>query len=290
MLIKGTLMKGYSSFYYVYADGRVWESSLRGRFRVKKQDFIPGDSVVILPGTGDKATIEEVVERKNSLTRPYIANVDQAILVFACKTPDPDYNLLDRILVQVEEAGIDGVIIFTKSDLAANEVDPAINYYREAGYTVLCVSNKTGEGIESVRNIISKKITVLAGPSGSGKSSLINSLEPDRGQKTGTVSERIGRGKHTTRHVELIPVAGGLVADTPGFSSLFMPEIKKEELRNYFPEFEKYSNNCRFKSCMHDKEPVCGVKDALGRTEIMASRYEHYQQFLKEINERKNRY
>lgn len=290
MLVHGTLMKGYAGFYYVYADDRVWECSLRGRFRVKKQDFIPGDKVIILPGTGDKATIEKVLERRNLLVRPTIANVDQALLVFAEKTPDPDYNLLDRLLIQIGRSEIDGLLIFTKSDLLKDSRNEIADYYRRIGYQVLSVSNKTGQGIPGVAEYLQDRVSVLAGPSGVGKSSLLNSLEPGRMLKTGEVSDKIGRGRHTTRHVELISVAGGLVADTPGFSSLNLPEMKREELQDYFPEFDEYRGHCRFTSCLHDQEPACAVKEALEEGKILSSRYEHYLQFLKEVIEKERRY
>ncbi len=290
MLIQGTLIKGYAGFYYVYANDRVWECSLRGRFRVKKQDFIPGDKVEILPGTGNKATIEKVLERKNSLVRPNIANVDQAILVFAITKPDPDFNLLDRLLVQVGKVGVDILIIFTKLDLVTDKLDPAVSYYVDIGYDVLTVSNKTGQGIEETKERLKGRISVLAGPSGSGKSSLLNSLDPLRERKTGEVSIKIGRGKHTTRHVELLSVTGGLVADTPGFSSLYLPEMRREDLQVYFKDFEAYRGDCRFKSCLHDKEPDCAVKEALSEGHILNSRYDHYTQFLKEVIENEKRY
>lgn len=290
MLIQGTLIKGYAGFYYVYADDRVWECSLRGRFRLKKQDFIPGDRVIILPGAGVKATIEKVLERKNSLVRPNVANVDQVVLVFARKIPEPDYNLLDRLLIQTGRAGIDILIIFTKYDLAKELKDDVIEYYSRIGYRVLQVSNKTGQGIQEAAECLTGRISVLAGPSGVGKSSLLNSLQPGKELKTGEVSGKIGRGKHTTRHVELIPVAGGLVADTPGFSSLYLPEMKREELQNYFPDFEEYKMDCKFKSCLHDQEPACAVKKALEESKILKSRYEHYLQFLREVIENERRY
>jgi ribosome small subunit-dependent GTPase A len=284
MLIQGTLMKGYAGFYYVYADDRVWECSLRGRFRVKKQEFIPGDKVMVLPGTGDKATIEKVLERQNSLVRPYIANVDQVLLVFSLKTPDPDYNLLDRLLIQAGEAGISILIVFTKEDLDVGNKTPSVDY-RRIGYEVVQVSNRTLTGIDEIAERLKGNVSVLAGPSGSGKSSLINALNPGKTLKTGNVSDKIGRGRHTTRHVELLSVAGGLVADTPGFSSLYLPEMKREELQSYFPEFVRIKHECRFSSCLHDKEPDCAVKEALSESLINSSRYEHYLQFLKEVIE-----
>jgi len=290
MLIEGTLIKGYGGFYYVFAEGRVRECTLRGRFRVREQDFIAGDKVLILPGTGDKATIEKVLERKNSLTRPPVANVDQAVLVSSLSAPDPDYNLLDRLLIQASHAGVDMLIVFTKLDLVQGQDQVRGQYYREKGYEVLYVSNKTGEGIAGLTAFFPNRISLLAGSSGSGKSSLINSLEPGKNLRTGAVSSKIRRGRHTTRHVELIPVAGGLVADTPGFSSLYLPEMKKEELQNYFPEFQDYRLGCRFKSCLHDKEPDCAVKEAVNGGKILDFRYKHYLQFLAEVAARERRY
>ncbi|MGI5900903.1 MAG: ribosome small subunit-dependent GTPase A [Desulfitobacteriia bacterium] len=290
MLIQGTLMKGYGGFYYVFAEDRVWECSLRGRFRVRNQDFIPGDRVLILPETETKATIEKVLERQNVLWRPQVANIDQALLIFARKTPDPDYGLLDRLIIQAESVGIDVSMVFTKVDLVENREDPRVEYYNSIGYGVLNVSNKTKEGIEEVRELIQGRTSVLAGPSGVGKSSLINSLEPGKKLKTGKVSEKIGRGRHTTRHVELISVSGALVVDTPGFSSLALPAIKSSELKNYFREFAEYSDLCRYKSCLHAKEPDCGVKEALNNKRILASRYQNYLQFLDEVIQRERKY
>ena len=289
MLVQGTLIKGYGGFYYVYADDRVWECSLRGRFRVKKQDFIPGDKVLILPETEEKATIEEVLERKNLLVRPSIANVDQVVLVFANISPEPDYNLLDRLLVQAEKVGINILIVFTKADLIDLKDERLDDYYREMGYEVINVSNHTKQGIAQLNHFLLDRISVLAGPSGAGKSSIINSIDPTKELRTGEVSAKIGRGRHTTRHVELIPLGGGLVADTPGFSSLHLLDIKREELHNYFVDFTDH-RNCRFKSCMHDKEPDCAVKDAVQKGIILDSRYKHYLQFLKEVIENERKY
>ncbi len=289
MLIQGTLVKGYGGFYYVFANDRVWECSLRGRFRVQKQDFIAGDKVLILPETEEKATIEKVLVRRNLLIRPSIANVDQVILVFAGASPNPDYNLLDRLLIQAENVGMDILIVFTKLDLIDMENDHLINYYREMGYAVIKVSNKTRQGIDELVPFFRDRVSVLAGPSGAGKSSLINSLDSSKELKTGEVSIKIGRGRHTTRHVELIPIAGGLVADTPGFSSLFLTGMKREELQNYFPDFTEH-RDCRFKSCLHDKEPRCGVKEALDKGLILPSRHKHYLQFLKEVIESERKY
>ncbi|HWQ72821.1 MAG TPA: ribosome small subunit-dependent GTPase A [Desulfitobacteriaceae bacterium] len=291
-MIQGIILKGYSGFYYVFAQDRVWECSLRGRFRIQAQDFFPGDRVEILPAAGGKASIEKVEPRRNILIRPPIVNVDQALLVFARTSPDPDYNFLDRLLIQVSEAAVKPVLVVTKLDLLSEDIEKSEDlfaYYQKIGYEVYRVSNINGQGIEEVSDCLTGKISVLAGQSGVGKSSLLNALCPDFKLKTGKVSNKIFRGRHTTRHVELMVCAGGLVADTPGFSSLYLPKIKKEDLAGYFPEFESYQGCCRFSSCLHNKEPDCAVKEAVRTKEILAQRYEHYLLFLQEliINERR---
>jgi ribosome biogenesis GTPase / thiamine phosphate phosphatase len=297
-MISGILLKGYSGFYYVYAEGRVWECSLRGRFRIRDQEFLTGDRVKILPGTGNKATIEEVVERRNSLVRPTIANVDQAFLVFALVSPEPDLNLLDRLIIQVTASGIKPVIVLNKVDLAEAKLeengevflDKGLDFYRELGYDVIKVSTKKEVGISEVQEHINGKVSVLAGPSGVGKSSLVNALSPELELKTGEVSQKLKRGRHTTRHVELMVCGDGLLADTPGFSSLYLPSMKREELAGYFPEFQDLPGECRFVNCMHHKEPDCAVKAAVEAGTIQRSRYEHYCQFLEEVIAAERRY
>lgn len=295
-MILGTLLKGYSGFYYVFAEGRVWECSLRGRFRIRNQEFLPGDRVKILPGTGDKATIEEVETRRNALVRPTIANVDQAFLVFAYVSPEPDLNLLDRLIVQVTAAQVKPIIILNKFDLASAEQStsktlPAdgLDFYRELGYELIKVSTKTGEGLKELQEHINDKVSVLAGPSGVGKSSLVNALSPGLELKTGDVSRKLKRGRHTTRHVELMVCGAGLLADTPGFSSLYLPSMRREELTDYFMEFQSVGG-CRFADCQHHKEPDCAVKAAVEAGKIQQSRYDHYCQFLEEVIAAERRY
>ncbi len=308
-MIDGVLLKGYGGFYYVFAEDRVWECSLRGRFRVKKQDFLPGDWVRILPEEEetDKATIEVVKPRRNALSRPAIANVDQALLVFSLTSPKPDLNLLDRLLIQVLNEEIEPILVFTKLDkarktgkegktagkavVAEDASEPSVtDVYRKIGFTVFEVSNITGQGIDEVAVRLKDKISVLAGPSGAGKTSLFNALSPEKKLKTGVLSQKTQRGRHTTRHVELMVCAGGLVADTPGFSSLFLPKLKHTELADFFPEFVQRRQQCRFNSCIHDQEPNCAVKEAHKNGEILLFRYEHYLTFLKELMETERRY
>lgn len=308
-MISGILLKGYGGFYYVYAEGRVWECSLRGRFRIQDQEFLTGDRVQILPATGMKATIEKVEQRRNSLVRPIIANVDQAFLVFALISPRPDLNLLDRLLIQVTEVGIKPVIILNKVDQDTNversiesqvsldsgssgEILSAsdLDFYRDIGYDLIKVSTRTGQGISQVREYLKDKVTVLAGPSGVGKSSLVNALEPGLELKTGEISRKLKRGRHTTRHVELLVCNGGLLADTPGFSSLYLPKMKREELADFFPEFSELQGGCRFTSCLHHKEPDCAIKAAVQSGQIEKSRYEHYCLFLEEVIAAERRY
>lgn len=297
-MIEGVLLKGYGGFYYVYGEDRVWECSLRGRFRVKDQEFLPGDRVTILPKAEEnKATIESVVPRRNELIRPAVANVDQAILVFAMTSPKPDLNLLDRLLIQVADAGIEPLIVFTKADKyreALGQGETAghklTEDYRRIGYGVFEVSSETGQGIPEIAEHLKNRISVLAGPSGAGKSSLFNALSPGKKLKTGQISSKSKRGRHTTRHVELMVCSGGLLADTPGFSSLLLPEMKRAELADFFPEFADFLGGCRFNSCLHDKEPDCAVKVALEEGRISAFRYEHYLLYLKEVIEAERKY
>jgi ribosome biogenesis GTPase len=308
------LLKGYGGFYYVLARGEVWECTLRGRFRVKRQDFLPGDQVRILPGreaapTGAAAsvsvsdptgaagpaakataTIEHVYPRSSVLARPSVANVGQVVLVFPLISPDPDYKLLDRILIQAWHSALEAALVFTKIDLLRDQRGPDADLsmsevYRRMGLPVLVISNmdKDGQYRGEAEGLLRGKISVLAGPSGAGKSSFLNMLDGALRLKTGAVSEKIGRGRHTTRHVELLSVAGGLVADTPGFSALYLPRMDKEDLQHGFPEMAPYGRDCRFSSCVHEHEPRCAVREAVEEGLIHRQRYEHYLMFLHEV-------
>lgn len=292
---EGKIIKALSGFYYVQiGEQKVIQCRGRGVFRKNKVTPLVGDEVVFQAENDQEGYILEVKERKNELIRPPIANVDQAFLVFSAARPDFSTMLLDRFLVLVEYNRIIPIICITKMDLATEDERSAIGaycaHYEKAGYKVLLTSSETEDGIEQLIPLLDNEITVFAGQSGVGKSSLLNVLRPDLQIKTNDISSHLGRGKHTTRHVELIPVGNGLVADTPGFSSLDFTDIEIEDLNYCFPEIERESEHCKFRGCQHVQEPKCAVKAAVENGEIPHYRYDHYKLFLQEIKDRKPRY
>ncbi|MFP5111233.1 ribosome small subunit-dependent GTPase A [Bacillaceae bacterium C204] len=291
---EGKIVKALSGFYYVLGNDKLIQCRGRGIFRKNKITPLVGDEVVFQAENDLEGYIMEVKTRKNELIRPPIANVDQAILVFSAVEPDFSTVLLDRFLVLVEFNRIEPLICITKMDLTNDEEKKMIKDYAEqytaAGYKVILTSSETEAGIELLSPHVDNKISVFAGQSGVGKSSLLNVLRPDLELKTNDISTHLGRGKHTTRHVELIKIGNGLIADTPGFSSLEFTNIEAEDLTFCFPEIQRASENCKFRGCLHVSEPKCGVKQAVDSSEIPAYRYEHYLDFLQEIKDRKPRY
>ncbi|MBN6887112.1 ribosome biogenesis GTPase / thiamine phosphate phosphatase [Cytobacillus horneckiae] len=292
---EGKIIKALSGFYYVLSDEEeIIQCRGRGVFRKNKITPLVGDEVVYQAENDKEGYILEVKERKNELIRPPIANVDQAFLVFSSVEPAFSTALLDRFLVLVEFNSIKPIICITKMDLADEAQQETIrgyaDDYRKAGYEVLLTSSETEEGINELAPFIRGEISVFAGQSGVGKSSLLNVLRPDLELKTDDISTHLGRGKHTTRHVELIEINDGYVADTPGFSSLEFTHIEMEDLNGCFPDIQEKSEECKFRGCLHLKEPKCTVKEAYDSGEIPAYRYEHYIAFLQEIKERKPRY
>lgn len=291
---EGKIIKALSGFYYVLSGDETIQCRGRGVFRKNKVTPLVGDEVVFQAENNTEGYILEVKDRKNELIRPPIANVDQAILVFSAVEPGFSTTLLDRFLVLVEYNHIKPIICITKIDLTNQKEYKQIQQYaadyRKAGYDVLLASSETEEGVKDLMPYLEGEISVFAGQSGVGKSSLLNVLRPDLELKTNDISSHLGRGKHTTRHVELIEVGKGLVADTPGFSSLDFTDIEMEELNFCFPEIQAKSEECKFRGCLHMAEPKCAVKTASENGEIPSYRYEHYKTFLQEIKERKPRY
>ena len=291
---EGKIIKALSGFYYVLDGEEVIQCRGRGIFRKNKVTPLVGDNVDYQADNKTDGTVTDIKPRKNELVRPPISNVDQALLVFSAVEPAFSPGLLDRFLAIIEDNEIEPIIVVTKVDLVAKEdmeeLEGYIVDYRKIGYTVLKTSSVTEEGVEQLLPLIEGKTSVFAGQSGVGKSSLLNAIKPDLDLKTNDISSHLGRGKHTTRHVELIHVGTGLVADTPGFSSLEFTEMEAERLPYCFPEIHEHGEDCKFRACLHDKEPKCAVKEAVANGEIPEYRYEHYMQFLEEIRERKPRY
>lgn len=293
-MAQGQIRKALSGYYYVEQDGELIQCRGRGVFRNRGESPLVGDIVDFTKEGESDGYVMKIHPRKNELVRPPIANVDQAILVFSVKEPAFNTVLLDRFLVVLESFHIEPIICLTKMDLLTDEefvaIQPYIKDYENIGYKVITTYKDDAALFERIKPMLEGKMTVLAGQSGVGKSTLLNTLIPALNLKTGIISQSLGRGKHTTRHVELIEVCGGLLADTPGFSSFDFDTIEKEELTACFPEFLRISEGCKFRGCLHMREPKCAVKSALETGEIKDYRYEHYEQFLQEIIDRKPRY
>lgn len=290
--MKGKIIKGIGGFYYVHAeDGCQYECKAKGKFRKDKKKPLVGDMVEIqcLDEKEKLGTIQELLPRKNSLIRPAVANVDQALVVFAATSPEPNLNLLDRFLVTMESQQIPVIICFNKTDLASEkDVLRLKQIYEPTGYEVHLISVEEKKGLETIQSIIEEKTTVLAGPSGVGKSSLVNWLHPDANMETGQISKKIQRGRHTTRHSEFFSIGKNTyLLDTPGFSSVFIDHYEPEKLKECFPEFSKYEQECKFIGCVHVGETVCAVKQAVKDGLIHSSRYENYVLFYQECKQRK---
>lgn len=287
----GKIIRGVGGFYYVHAGGRVYECRAKGIFRKDGIRPLPGDlaEIAVLDEAEGKGNLERILPRKNALIRPAVANVDQAMVIFAFDSPKPNFNLLDRFLVTMEKNGIEPVILFNKKDLAREgQQEEILRRYENAGYRMLFVSAKLEEELPAVRAALKGKTTTVAGPSGVGKSSLINRLQTEEFLQTGEVSEKIERGRHTTRHTQLLPVEEDTyILDTPGFSSIDLSGIRKEELGNLFPEIAVRADGCRFAGCSHLTEPDCAVKEALAEGKISRERYENYRLFYEELKNRR---
>lgn len=288
--MEGKIVKGIGGFYYVKTTEGVIECKARGKFRHKDIKPMVGDDVII-EVTNGKGVIEDILDRSSELVRPMVSNVTQAFVVFAIKNPDLNYDLLNRFLIICEYNNIKSIVCLNKKDLASEEereeVKKKIN---DIGYDVLFINAKKGEGIDLLKERLKSNVTVLCGPSGAGKSTLINTLINRTHMETGVVSEKIGRGKHTTRHSELIEIENGYLVDSPGFSNIDIDFMEKDEMKFCFPEFEEYNLNCKFRGCLHNKEPECAVKKALSEGKINEYRYNFYIRILQEAEGRKNKW
>ena len=291
-LVIGKIIKGIAGVYEVYTENAgIWECKPKGIFRNQKRKPLVGDNVTLelLDIEKKKALIVELLPRKSELIRPAVANVDQAVIVFAVKDPEPNWNLLDRFLILMKKQNIPVVICFNKIDLISEEDCIEIEKgYRNSGYEIQFLSAKKEVGTEQLKSILKKKTTVLAGPSGVGKSTLVNLLQSEIVMETGAVSEKIRRGKHTTRHSEFIWLEEDTyILDTPGFSSLEIEGIEAEELKEYFPEFIPLEEQCRFRGCVHENEPDCAVKVAVKEGSIARRRYESYLLLYRDVKGKK---
>lgn len=288
----GKIVKGIAGFYYVSAAGSgVYECKAKGIFRKEKCKPLVGDEVEIevLDEEDRTGNIIEISKRKNELIRPAVANIDQALVIFAVKDPAPQFHLLDRFLVMMEQAGIPVVLCFNKTDLAEEkDIEMLRNTYENCGCDLIFLSARKEENIDLLKKMLEGRTTAVAGPSGVGKSSIINLLAPEANMETGSISRKISRGKHTTRHSELFALdEHSYIMDTPGFSSLYTDHYEPEELRFLFPEFREYEGKCRFQGCMHVHEPDCAVKQALADGMISPGRYQNYKDMLEESKQRR---
>lgn len=295
VVLKGQIRKALSGFYYIFAEGETFQTRARGNFRNRNITPLVGDEVVFDSNNSTDGYLLEVFPRRNQLIRPPVANVDQGVIVMSMTEPAFSYNLMDRFLVTLEDKAIAPIIYLTKTDLLTKEeqvrIKEAKTVYETIGYPVIAATlNDDQQAVRLLEQYFPEQLTVFMGQSGAGKSTLLNKISPDLHLATNEISEALGRGKHTTRHVELLPIYEGLVADTPGFSSIDFLEIEANELPKQFPEFVTAAHLCKFRECMHRKEPGCEVKRQVETGMIAQTRYDNYLQFLLEIENRRPLY
>ena len=286
----GTIIKGIGGFYYVREDdGSIHECKAKGSFRNDNMTPLPGDRVRFTICEGMSPLIEEIFERRNELARPRVANIDQVAIVISVHKPKADLLLCDKLIVHSRQAGITPLLVLNKCDTAGeNAIKSHIEEYKNV-CAYVCVSAANGDGLDVLKSHLKGKITCLAGQSAVGKSSLLNALFPGLSLETGGLSKKTDRGRHTTRHTELLVMADieGMAVDTPGFSFLENAKIEPEQLSGFYDDMKPYSQECRFTSCLHDKEPGCGVKDAVNGGRINERRYQRYLTILKELQEKR---
>lgn len=290
MKIDGIIIKGIGGFYYVEAaDGIIYECKARGAFRKEKITPLAGDKVEISVDENNKNSIDKIYKRRNMFKRPPIANVDKLVIVSSVCDPRPNLLIIDRLTAVAVYKNVEPIIVFTKNDLQS--ADEYIEIYKNAGFKTFAVSNETGEGIGEFKAVIENGVCVFTGNSGVGKSSLINRMYPDFALETGEISKKLGRGRHTTRHVELLKINNGYIADTPGFSSLDFETndlIKKDELAFCFPDFSDYIDSCKFSTCAHVNDKGCRLIEAVNNGDVMRSRHESYVTMYNEVKDIKD--
>lgn len=294
MVTEGRVLRSYSGYYYVDCKGCLLTCKIKGHMKQQRFSLCTGDLVQVetpLLEETREGMITRVLPRRNLMLRPAVANLDLLVITLALAQPGFSCLIMDKLLVMAEYAGVPVILVLTKADLVSPEEKEQIaSIYRELGYEVFPVSAKTGEGIAALRKRLAGKITAFGGPSGVGKSTTLNAIQPGVLRKTGEISRKISRGKHTTRFTELVPFNGGYLADTPGFGNVLLDDsMEPEALPACFPEFRRFQTDCKFRPCSHTHEPVCSVKQAVADHKIAVSRYNSYTAILQELKEAKER-
>ena len=288
--LQGRVLKNYNGYYYVSVEDKIYTCKVKGKMKQNRFSLATGDMVSFQMGEKDEGMIKKVLPRKNFLLRPTIANLDLLVVTFACASPDFSYLLADKLFALAELAKIPAILVLNKKDIAPDGlIDQVKATYEKIGYEVFAISADNNEGIELLREKLRGKICAFGGPSGVGKSSTINAIDNTVDLRTGEVSEKIGRGKHTTRYAQLLPFDEGYIADTPGFGNLLFEDFDEKNLVDCFREFAEFEDGCKFCPCNHTHEPVCGVKEAVASGEVSQSRYQSYLDILQEIKEIKEK-
>ena len=288
--LQGRVLKNYNGYYYVSVEDKIYTCKVKGKMKQNRFSLATGDIVSYQMGEKDEGMIKKVLPRKNFLLRPTIANLDLLVVTFACASPDFSYLLADKLFALAELAKIPAILVLNIKDLAPDGlIDDVKATYEKIGYEVYAISADNDEGIEPLREKLRGKICAFGGPSGVGKSSTINAIDNTVDLRTGEVSEKIGRGKHTTRYAQLLPFDEGYIADTPGFGNLLFEDFDEKNLVDCFREFAEFEDGCKFCPCNHTHEPVCGVKEAVANGEVAQSRYQSYLDILQEIKEIKEK-
>ena len=287
-MITGIVVKNMNGYFYVQDDrGTVHECKVRGRLKKGRYSLLVGDRVTI----SEDGFVESIHDRHNAMVRPAVANIDQVVLVVAAHEPDVNELLLNKMLVMIEHADIPIVLCINKCDLMDSDTEAMVKLYQSIGYEVLMTSTYNMTGIDDLRHVLEHKVTAFAGPSGVGKSSLLNAVDPKFAFQTGEVSDKIKRGKHTTRHASLYSLdSNSFIMDTPGFSAIEFNDVSLERLPTLFPEFSDYVDTCKFNPCYHEHEPICGIKDALEAGHIHQGRYNAYMSIRNDIESQRKRF